>query len=86
MVTQRVVHELEVVEVQEEDADAQVVAARPREAPIEHLFEQRSVRELGQLVVIRQERDLLLGVLALRDVEDHALDQPRWPSVLVLDG
>ena len=83
-VPERVVHELEVVEVQEEHADAEVVARRARDGVLQHLFEQHAVRETGQLVVVREERDLLLGPLALRDVEDHALDEPRV-AVAVVD-
>ena len=84
VVAQRVVHELEVVQVQEQDADAEVEPAGTRERALEHLLEQRTVRQTGQLVVVREERDLLLGRLALGDVEDHALDQPRF-AVAVVD-
>ena len=75
-VAQRVVHELEVVEVQEDHADAEVVPAGAGERVLEHLLEQRPVRQARELVVVGEERDLLLGRLALGDVEDHALDQP----------
>ena len=79
-----VVHELEVVEVQEQHADPQVEAPRARQRALEHLLEQRAVRQAGELVVVGEERDLLLGQLPLRDVEDHSLDQPGL-AVLVLD-
>ena len=36
--------------------------------------------------MVREERDLLLGALALGDVEDHALDQPRVPLLVVDEG
>ena len=85
VVPQGVVHELEVVEVEEHDPDAGVVAAGPRDGLVEHLLEQVPVRQARELVVVGQERDLLLGLLARRDVEDHALDQPGVP-VLVVDG
>ena len=84
VVAQRVVDELEVVEIEEQDANPEVEPARTSERAFEHLLEQRAVRQTGQLVVVRQERDLLLGHLALRDVEDHALDQPRL-AVAVVD-
>ena len=84
VVPQRVVHELEVVEIQEQDADAEVGPTGAGERALEHLLEQRAVRQARQLVVVRQERDLLLRLLALRDVEDHSLDQPRF-AVAVVD-
>ena len=57
-------------------ADAQVVAAGARDRQSQHLLEQHPVRQAGELVVVGEERDLLLGLLAFGDVEDHALDQP----------
>ena len=78
-----VVHELEVVEVEVEHSHAEVMAARarsrlpasPRTAP----------GSAGRSACrVRQEGDLLLGELALSDVEDHALDQPGL-ALLVVD-
>ena len=83
-VPQRVVHELEVVEVDEDHADPEVVPSGSRDRVLEHLLEQHPVRQARELVVIGEERDLFLGRLARRDVEDHALDQPRL-TLLVLD-
>ena len=80
---ERVVHELEVVEVEVEHSHAEVRAARARDRGFQHLLEERPVRQAGQLVVVRQEGDLL-GELALSDVEDHALDQPGM-ALLVVD-
>ena len=84
MVAERVVHELEVVEVEVDHADAEVVTARTRDGRLEHLLEERPVRKAGELVVVREEGHLLLGTLALGDVEDHALDQPGI-ALLVVD-
>ena len=83
VVAERVVHELEVVEVEVEHADAEVVPARPGDRRLEHLLEERPVRQAGELVVVREERHLLLGALALGDVEDHALDQPGLAGLVV---
>ena len=49
------------------------------------LVEQDAVGQAGQLVVVREERDLLLGLLALRDVEHHALEIERFTRGTVHD-
>jgi hypothetical protein len=85
VVAERVVHELEVVEVEEHHADAELVPASARERELEHLLEQDAVRQARELVVVREERDLLLRPLALGDVEDHALDQPRLAPLVADD-
>jgi hypothetical protein len=84
MMSERVVHELEVVEIEGEHSDTEVVSARASNRGVEHLLEERPIGQAGELVVIRQERHLLLGSLAVGDVEDHALDQPGL-AVLVVD-
>ena len=64
--TEGVVHELEVVEIQEQHPDAEVVPASAGERDLEHLLEHRPVRQAGELVVVREERDLLLGLACAR--------------------
>ena len=70
-VPQAVVHELEVVQVHEDDADGQVEPAGAGDGVLELLLEAGTVRQARELVVVRQVRDLSLGLLALRDVLDH---------------
>ncbi len=74
LVAERVVHELEVVEVDRDHGDPEAVAPRPSERELEQLVEHRAVRHARQLVVVREVGDVLLGRLALGDVEHHALD------------
>ena len=68
-----VVDQLEVVEVHVEHGHAEALAACPREGQAEDLLEHGPVGQLREVVVIGEERDLLLGVLAPRDVQDHAV-------------
>ena len=83
VVSERVVHELEVVEVEVEHADTEVVPVRTGDRRLEHLLEEGSVRETGELVVVREERHLLFRALAFGDVEDHSLDQPGFAGFVV---
>ena len=69
-VAERVVHGLEVVEVDEEHRDRVDVAAVAVERVRDAVLEQRAVRETRQLVVERLVEQLLLEVLALADVAD----------------
>ena len=85
MVSERVVHQLEVVEVQVQHADPQVVPPGAGDGALEHLLEEGPVGQARELVVVREECDLLLGGLAFGDVEDHPLDEPGVP-LLVVDG
>ena len=85
VVSERVVHQLEVVEIEVQHAYAQVVAPGAGDGALEHLLEQDPVGQARELVVVRKERDLLLGALAFGDVEDHALDEPGVPP-FVVDG
>ena len=66
LVAEGVVDQLEVVEVHRDDDDAEPVPLRPREGQTEELVEHRPVRESRELVVVREERDPLLGDLAAR--------------------
>ena len=73
LVAERVVHELEVVDVEREHGDAAVGPARARERELEQLVEHRSVRHAGQAVVIGEIGEALLGLATLGDVEHHAV-------------
>ena len=60
-VPERVVDRLEVVEVDEQRRDRCLAAARAREHLLDAVEDQRPVREPGQRIVGRQERELLLA-------------------------
>ena len=74
-VTKRVVHELEVVEIDVQHAHRQGAPAGPREGQVEMLHEQVPVRESGQAVVVGQKGQPLLGLLAIRDVVHHPVHE-----------
>ena len=76
-VAERVVHQLEVVEVERDHRDALARALRPPQGELQELVEHRAVGEVRELVVVGEERDLLLGRLAFGDVQHHALDEER---------
>ena len=84
LVAEGVVHELEVVEVGVDDGDRELVTACPRHREVEEFFEHRPVGQAGELVVVGEEGDLLLGLLALGDVEHHPVDE-GGPAVCVSD-
>jgi hypothetical protein len=62
---ERVVYELEVVQVDEDRADRLVLAARSGEHLLDAVQDQGAVRESREGVVGREERQLLIGALAL---------------------
>ena len=72
--TERVVDQLELIEVEEEHRQAAVTAPRQPEGLGEAVLEQDAVRQTGQGVVIGLVDELALGVLAPRDVEQGAFD------------
>jgi hypothetical protein len=74
-VAERIVDDLEAVEVEEEHGQARAFALRVRQRDGEAVLEQQPIRQVRQRVVIRQVLDLLLGICALGDVADHA-DHP----------
>ena len=87
VVTKRVVHQREVVHVHVHDGDRPVVAARAGDRQLQELLEHRPVRQAGEVVVVSEERDLLLRALALGDVHHHALRmQGLSPLVPDQDG
>ena len=84
LVAEGVVHELEVVEVGVDHGHGELVTACPCHREVEELLEHRPVRKPRELVVVGEEGDLLLGLLALGDVEHHPVDEGGGP-VLVSD-
>ena len=77
---ERVVDDLEAIEVEEQDGQTGVVALRVRQRDGQTVLEQQAVRQVRQRVVIGEVFDLLLGVRALGDVAhyaDHAVALDR---------
>ena len=81
---ERVVHEAEVVDVDADHGDGEIVMLRATEREVEQLLEHRPRGQAGELVVIGQERDLLVGVLHLRDIDHHA-ERERGDAAVVAD-
>ncbi len=73
VVSEAVVHQPEVVEVQTDHRDRSVMTSRAVDRQAQELLEHRPAGQAGELVVIREERDLFLAVLALGDVEHHTV-------------
>ena len=69
---ERVVDELEAVEVEVEQRDGLALAARAGERELEVLLQQRAVRQPGERVVVGEVGDLLLGRAALGQVDAGA--------------
>ena len=69
-VAERVVDELELVEVHEQDGEPSRLPRRPRDRLLEPVLEECPVRQSGQRVVIREPLDLALGLEARADVAD----------------
>ncbi len=68
LVTERVVHELEVVDIHHEHRDRALVSSGTCHREVEELVEHRPVRQPRALVVIGEERRLLLRLLLQGDV------------------
>ncbi len=71
-VAERVVHALEMVEVEEHHRERLAAALRVQDREREPVVEQDAVRQVCQRVVIRLVPALLLGALAVRDVDEAA--------------
>ena len=71
-VAERVVHALEVVEVEEHDDERLAAPLRVQDREREPVVEEDAVRQVGQRVVVRLVPALLLGALAVRDVDEAA--------------
>ena len=65
LVTERVVDDLETVEVEKHHRDAALAARRLRQRMLQAVVEQRAVGQSGQYIVVRQVPDALLGLQAL---------------------
>ena len=70
LVAERVVDDLEAVEVDEQHRELAVVAPRRLDRQPEQLREHHAIRQAGEAVVRREVLDALLGALARRDVLD----------------
>ena len=81
-VPHRVVHELEAVEVEEEHGEPRAGPPGLRERELHVVLEALAVRKAGQRVVVRKVLDLLLGALAVRDVDAGPLDHERAAGLL----
>ncbi len=68
-VPERVVDDLEVVEVDERDRNLTALSAAPLDRLAEPVHEDRAVRQVGEEVVLGAVFELGLGQLALRDVD-----------------
>ena len=69
---ERVVHALEMVEVEEHHRERLAPALRVQDREREPVVEQHPVRQVGQRIVIRLVPALLLGALAVGDVDEAA--------------
>src|SRR3990172_958882 len=67
----RVVDELESVEVKEHDCHFFAPPARLRQADTQTLLEEHAIRQPGQHVVVREMADRLFGLLTLTDIADE---------------
>ena len=81
-VSHRVVHELESVEVEEEQGESRAGTLGLCESKHHVVLEELAVRKAGQRVVVREVLDLFLGALAVRDVDAGPLDDERAPVLL----
>jgi len=72
-VAERVVDELEAVQVDEHDGEFRLLALGLDDGQAQAVLEQDAVRQVGQDVVVRLVRDDFLGALAVRDVARHAV-------------
>ncbi|HEX2160445.1 MAG TPA: hypothetical protein VHF88_01325 [Thermoleophilaceae bacterium] len=64
LVAERVVDQLEVVDVEEGDREATVAGARVAQRPAESAPEERAVRQSGERIVVRAVGQLALRLLA----------------------
>ena len=74
LVTEAVVDQLELVEVDKEDREGRVVSPRPRKGVGEAVHEEHAVGQSRQLVVRRLVLEVALALLALDRVADRAAE------------
>ena len=72
-VAERVVHALEVIEVEEHDDERLPAALGVQDREREPVVEEDTVREVRERVVVRLVPALLLGALAVRDVDEASV-------------
>ena len=70
--TEGIVNDLEAVQVDEQHRKVALVAPRLLDLEVQHFAEHRPVGQRGELVVMREVLDALLGQLAHGDVLAHA--------------
>jgi hypothetical protein len=83
-VTQRVVDELEVVEIQGQESGRRAVAPRAGDLGFELLLEAPAVEQAGQRLAVDQALELGVVTLALGDVGQHR--HPEHPVLGMLEG
>ncbi len=67
---ERVVDQLEAVEIQDHDRQLLLAPARPLDRLVQTVVEQQAIGQAGQRIVVGEIADRLLGVPADRDVPD----------------
>ena len=71
---ERIVRRLEVIEIDKEHGERPFLARRPRQREREPVAKQGAVRQSGERIVLRKERELLVGDLPLGDVVEDGED------------
>ena len=79
---ERVVDDLEAVEIERQHADAVIQAPGVAKLGLELAGEQRAVRQPGQRILQRAAAQLLLGRGAVKRAGDHVRDRLQEPRVL----
>ena len=79
-VAERVVHELEIVHVEEDERERLLVPARVRQRHLHAIGQERAVRQPGEAVVERHVADRALGLLAVGDVAPGAEHEGTPPD------
>jgi hypothetical protein len=83
-VPERIVDDLEAVEIEEEDRDQLAAAASGGDGLHQPILEQAAVGQSGKPVVVGEKLDLLLGAFAFGDIEDaarHGIDNAGWVTL-----
>jgi hypothetical protein len=71
-VAERIVHGLEVIEIDAQDCQAALIPSSPCQCLLEAIFQQHPVRQMGERVMLRQKTDLPLRFDLARDVPSDA--------------
>ena len=86
VVAERVVDQLEAVEVDEEHREPALVPLRLRERLLQALAEHRAVEEPGERVVARDELEIALGLLARDELADVGARRSARPAIDAVVG